>query len=519
MNQIFHIFKKDARRHWPEILISLVLLATYTHRVLHPYLFNPYLFLLRFFYQEQFVTIILLLFWAFLVVRVVHGEVLVGDRQWWVSKPYVWWKLLGAKLLVILVFISLPLIHAQLFLLHEQGFAILPNISGILEGHLALFLLLFFPCLVIGCLTKNLGQALLAVVLISFAIPVISWCIDRAPSGDMSSEAEITGWLILLFIFCAAAGATLWQFARRKTWSSRAMVVSGFAGAAVVGAFTPYQSVIQHRYPPMQTGAAPARFTLLPIEPNPEEDSAGEFPNQFSKIIVSVPVEVSGVAPGTLVRVNGIQILPESPSSTPTATGWTNASHWIWQEGGQLTLNYTMDRNDYNRMKNDKVQLEIALTEYHESEPVEIVVNRAALQLAGFGNCSVWSQATSSISCQRPIHQPAYMATFDPSKANCASGDQGKERGIEETSHAFSLTEGDFPGAPLKPVLEYSMYFQLRPTLQSKSPSPLLPERLQPRLCPGAPIHIAKPVLTRRVRIRLDTHGTPLRDLVGEPWR
>lgn len=39
----------------------------------------------------------LILFWVFLTLRVVHGETLVGDRQWWVTKPYEWWKLLLAK--------------------------------------------------------------------------------------------------------------------------------------------------------------------------------------------------------------------------------------------------------------------------------------------------------------------------------------------------------------------------------------------------------------------------------------
>jgi hypothetical protein len=35
MNQFLHIFKKDVRRHWPEILISFALLALFTRRELH----------------------------------------------------------------------------------------------------------------------------------------------------------------------------------------------------------------------------------------------------------------------------------------------------------------------------------------------------------------------------------------------------------------------------------------------------------------------------------------------------
>jgi len=53
MNQILHIFKKDARRHWPEILISLALLALFTRHELHPWQnsnafssLSPYFFIL-----------------------------------------------------------------------------------------------------------------------------------------------------------------------------------------------------------------------------------------------------------------------------------------------------------------------------------------------------------------------------------------------------------------------------------------------------------------------------------------
>src|SRR6266550_1977942 len=124
MNQILHIFKKDARRHWPEILISLALLALFTRRELHPWKnlnafssLSPYFFILA----GRYITPATIFFWAFLIIRVVQGESLVGDRQWWVTKPYEWWNLLAAKLLFILIFISVPLFHVQLLLLHQFG--------------------------------------------------------------------------------------------------------------------------------------------------------------------------------------------------------------------------------------------------------------------------------------------------------------------------------------------------------------------------------------------------------------
>src|SRR5882672_3547232 len=109
MSKILHIFKKDIRRHWLEILISLALLALYTRRELHlwqnssdMFFSSPFSFLL----SGSYIPFFLALSWVFLILRVVHSETLVGDRQWWVTKPYQWWQLLLAKLFFIFVFSS-----------------------------------------------------------------------------------------------------------------------------------------------------------------------------------------------------------------------------------------------------------------------------------------------------------------------------------------------------------------------------------------------------------------------------
>lgn len=104
-----------------------------------------------------------IIFWLFLVIRVVQGESLVGDRQWWTTKPYVWWQLLLAKLLFVVVFICVPLFHVQLFLLHHFKFPILRNLLPLFWMQLSLFLILLCLCVLLASLTKNLVQVLLVV--------------------------------------------------------------------------------------------------------------------------------------------------------------------------------------------------------------------------------------------------------------------------------------------------------------------------------------------------------------------
>jgi len=102
MKQILAIFKKDARHLWPEILASLAMLAA-----------------LAYFYPDQWrnarglqarsfslsglffpndgtlsgsLIALVPVSWFVLISRLVHVERLVGNTQFWVTRPYQWPK-------------------------------------------------------------------------------------------------------------------------------------------------------------------------------------------------------------------------------------------------------------------------------------------------------------------------------------------------------------------------------------------------------------------------------------------
>jgi len=231
MNQILRIFKKDARRHYPEILISLVLLALFTRRQLEFWLESNEsvnVGSLMFFQITRLITPILVLFWAFLIVRVVQTESLVGDRQWWTTKPYEWWKLLLAKLVFIFVFISIPLILVQLFLLLHAGYSIIPNFRGVLLMQLTLPLFIILFSLVLACLTRNLGQAMLGVGLVLVIMIAVSWLTSQLTRNTMNGSSKFSEAIQSFLTFGSVILVPIWQFARRKTWASRGTLVASF---------------------------------------------------------------------------------------------------------------------------------------------------------------------------------------------------------------------------------------------------------------------------------------------------
>src|SRR5439155_11374187 len=105
---ILHIFRKDVRQHWPEIGASIAILGAYAwHESTRPtgldYPVGWNLFL-------HWLPRLLALAWGFLIVRVVQGERLVGDRQFCVTRPYEWKRLLSSKMLCVLIFLLILLL-------------------------------------------------------------------------------------------------------------------------------------------------------------------------------------------------------------------------------------------------------------------------------------------------------------------------------------------------------------------------------------------------------------------------
>jgi hypothetical protein len=96
VDQIIHIFRKDIRRHWREIALSLATLGAFAWNEPSqwaPKQFDEYPGRLIF---SQWFTPMVLIGWFLLIVRVVHEEVPASDRQFWVTRPYDWKKLLTA---------------------------------------------------------------------------------------------------------------------------------------------------------------------------------------------------------------------------------------------------------------------------------------------------------------------------------------------------------------------------------------------------------------------------------------
>jgi hypothetical protein len=519
MTQILHIFKKDVRRYWPEIFISLALLVLYTRRQVEaaPEITGAGDIRLFFFFEmTRLVTPILVLFWAFLILRVVQDESLVGDRQWWVTKPYLWWQLLLAKLFFIFVFINVPLFFVQLFLLHHAGFSIVHNFRDLVLIQFTPLILIVFS-LALASLTKSLAQALLGIGLALTILIACVWLGSHLSHNSYGESSKFMEALEFFFVFAPFIFVPLWQFARRKTWTSRGILVGSLAAAYLIS-FIPSASHLEQSYAPVAANDSPVHLTIPAI---PElEKTPTAWPNNVPTVPLIIPVNVSGSAPGTVVLIDGINITADSPEDSRWSPGWFPQSLKVWPGEQRLNLSYSAKRKGYQAIKSKSLDLHIQLlfSEYQEADPRPLLMSPYGFQDTYLGTCGPSRLAPGLIECRKPFRPASYMARFDAPKFPCPPPRQYPSGTPTNLAVAYSLSasrDGFLPDPGLNPIIDYYIAFI------SVTPVPETEGKLQRadsviNVCPGAEIHLARPLLKRQFRMQLDLPNTRLDTLIQE---
>lgn len=517
MSKILHIFKKDIRRHWPEILISLALLALYTRRELHFWQtslqydgISPFFFLL----SGRYIPFFLVLSWSFLILRVVHSETLVGDRQWWVSKPYIWWQLLLAKLLFIFVFISVPLFHVQLLLLHHAGFSTLANIGRLFLMQFTLPLLIIAFTFALASLTKNLAQALLGIGIVVVILIVGIW-LDSITSHMTGDSSRIMDTLESLLLFGPLILVPVWQFARRRTWVSRA-TIAACAGMATLLPLIPFSRSVEQSYQLLSLRDSPAQFSIPPIPKVPDNPSG--LPSFMTEAVLSIPLIVSGVAPGSVVLINGVNLTVDSSDDGHWTRGWVGQYQQLWPGSQRQDLNYQVKRKEYEKVKAklQNLRIQLALSEYEEDDARTLVLPATTFRDNDLGICRLMTRGYQVLECRKPFHSPAYMGRFDAPHSPCGSVQRysnSPPRNLD-VAYAWSVpTDEVFPDPGLNPIVDYQVSFNSVYRIPDPhSTSPI--EYSVTYLCPAAELRLARPIFKRRFRIQLEFPAVHLQDLV-----
>jgi hypothetical protein len=491
MKQILHILAKDARHFWPEIFISLALVgalvwiypSTWQSRfglyAVAGGAFLPTLLEARF--LGTILPLLVSVSWWLLIGRVVHAEALVGHCQFWVTRPYEWKKLLGAKALFLLAFLYLPLLVAQCLLLSRAGFHPLSFVPGLLFDLLLITGIIVLPLLAITTVIGTFARV--TVTLLALLICFIGYIAISLHFSDSASLPFSNLSIPLALCFCGTV--VVLQYATRRVWVSRLFLIALPLLLVLSGLAVSDSTTIRRDYPRASGGQeAPVQLALRRDAPH----LATAYLIRAKEVQVTIPLQVSGVAEGYVVIPNYVKTTIDAANGSHWTSPWQAAYNWRYLPGeNESWIMFQMSRVFFDDVRSTPVTLHftMAITQAQASNVRRIPLPARDFSVADFGICSPetdwFSRQFFGIDCRFALRQPklTYISvrwTDGP----CPASQPGPNTGIEGDAWVGTLEQSpaDFG---ISPVWNPSTALSNATKIEGNKPE-------QRHLCPGTPL-------------------------------
>lgn len=370
MKQAISLLWKDIRHLWPELSVYALLLTVMT-------VVTPQTWLGR----EQagsslamfadLLVFLLAVCWLVLITRAVHGDRLAGDEQFWVTRPYTWRSLLGAKLLFVLLCLIAPLVLMQWAMLHAAGLNLLAAKTGMALTLWMFALIAWLPFTVIAAVTESLAMTFtfLAGTLILW-VGMLMWI--------LSASAMRTSPPYIFELFSVIFGSTLlailiYQYSKRRTLYARLASASTLVlflllilGLDKGGFGAPVRALIRHYYPVASGGPLHLKFLPGSLRYDERRESP-QIPHGY--IEVKLPVHIEGVPPNH--RLHGASVLVDLRTDHGSYE-----SPWQSVTLDDQTISFLIRENIFGRFANERtmVHLEIAAEELQPARSGTMVV-------------------------------------------------------------------------------------------------------------------------------------------------
>ncbi len=417
MKQILHIFAKDARHFLPEILVSVAITAAFAWVYPSQWLRPRYMsavaggdFLLNSTLLASCLTLLVPVSWWLLISRVIHAETLVGDCQFWITRPYDWKKLFAAKALFLFCFLYLPLFLAQCFVLVRAGFFPLGYLPGVLFNLFLISTILVLPLLALAAVTSSFARmtlAILGILLCFIAVSALSSALDGISISD-----PLPDHLTLPLLLCGLLAIVLLQYFARRTWLARILVIALVVVIWTGPSLIPNDVRILRAYPRTNNTQPPS--LQLPAQNSLDQPIAyrARSPKWIELVL---PLQISGIADGYAWSAENVRVSIDGPQgfvwSSPWQAVYTNRSL-----PGQpdFTIHFEVERAIFEQLKSTPVTLHLtfAWTQLRSGPVQRIDMPTHDFVVPGFGICSPdinWGAPRSQIdgiTCRYALRQP-----------------------------------------------------------------------------------------------------------------
>jgi hypothetical protein len=497
MRQALHIFKKDVRHLWFEIAVAITVVAAFTftgaRRAL--WLVDPATNRTA---AWTLVMILLPLAWWTLIARVIHDEALPGDSQFWITRPYSWKSLLGAKALFILAFINIPMLLADGVIVRAYGLPLGKELAGLLWSQVLLAVVFVLPIATLSGLTTGFVQLIFAVLtpcVITLGIAVVAP--EVVLGGTWGASQWVKSYYAFLVIAIASSIILVWQYSRRRTAAARSVAVA--AGILVILGMTliPWSAAFR-----IQSWLSKQRVEQSVV--HVDFDSANRWLTRAvmevsGRVRIELPLNLTALPPGMIAKPEGFSAQLQAPDGT------------IWHSdqlplrygsdmGQKFSLQATVDGAFYRKVKDEplKVRGSLYLTLFGNRKTAQVTFEDRSVPVPSVGVCSASGGADRQsyfLICSSAFRFPPALVSY----RFIPSANEGVQ--VSSSTQPRSISYSPFPADPgISPVSQDFTF--------SAAPVPLA-EGLVDTLEPLA--HIRRPFEIDNLRLGdFEVHSTPV---------
>jgi hypothetical protein len=452
MLQALHIFKKDVRHLRYEILMVEALIAGFAYFAARSQpavtAYSSDLDRVTSVYE----LVLPLAFW-YLIAAVMHEEPIPGHQQFWLTRPYSWKSLLGAKALFILAWVNLPILVTDCVIVKAQGFQVLSYVPSLLCRQLLFTAVWLLPLAALAAITKNLRQFLLGLLIVPLTL-FISMFFPNAMIflWYWGGVEWIPNSIFIGVLALAAIAVLLCQYSKRQSTFARILAVFGFALALALPLLLPPSVfyILQFGLSRLTTNEPSVHIALDPTRNHPSDSYTDDWAGTAE---VDLPLQVTGAPEGQDLIADYLTVTIERSDGKT----WQDAGRArFYQSRDGLWMKIHVGLQVFGKLKKEPVTL-------HTTAYLTLLGNRRSTQIEaqkstavpGFGLCSflVSSQQTWTLICRAPFRRsPLFWGSGDTGDETLVGGSYSPypaESGISPLVANYQ-SSGSSSGWPLK---------------------------------------------------------------------
>src|SRR5262249_41267770 len=300
---------------------------------------------------NEIYSLILPLAWWYLIAMVVQAEPLLGEHQFWITRPYSRRSLLAAKILFVLVFLNLPMLLADWVIVSAHGFTPSSYLPGFLFRQLLLLFVWFLPFVALATVTANLGQFLLIPMLYVIAafvarLPVSlnSWYLaEWIPNSALILVAVVAAFLILRI-----------QYLHRRTVLARGIAIGALPLALAAPSLFPRSTAYALQLA-LSDRQEPRTSVVLALDRSRRGGHPFLTDSEPGRLEFDFPLRATGIPQDLDLGADHLEV------NVRTADGksWSTPGRSVLDVDGdgQLWMKFHVDKAVFEELKSQRVTL------------------------------------------------------------------------------------------------------------------------------------------------------------------